>query len=116
MLQEAAMARYPKLQSMAYGLLLTAGCASTMSPEARLRNEVFWDAARECESRYRTLHLDRIDIGGGISMHADAETRSELEPFLQCYRQGVRDRVEQRRHAGLQVPDTLAEEPTAEID
>jgi hypothetical protein len=110
------MTRYPKLQSMAYGLLLTAGCASTMSPEARLRNEVFWDAARECESRFHTLHLDRIDIGGGITMHADAETRSELEPFLQCYRQTVRDRVEQRRQAGLPIPDTLTEEPTAEID
>jgi hypothetical protein len=100
---------------IAGGLLLVPGC-STMTPEARLRNELFWEAAKECETRYRTLHLDNIDTGGGISMHADAETRSELEQFRRCYRQGVKDRVERRRQAGLPVPDELNEEPTAEID
>jgi hypothetical protein len=100
---------------IAGGLLLAPGC-TTMTPEARLRNEVFWEAAKECENRYRTLHLDNIDTGGGISMHADAETRSELQPFLRCYRQAVKDRVEGRRQAGLSVPDELNEEPTAEIE
>jgi hypothetical protein len=96
-------------------LLLAAGCA-TMTPEAWLRNELFWDAARECESRYRTLHLDRIDADGGITMHADAETRSELQPFTACYRQAVRVRIEERRRAGLPIPETLSQEPTVELD
>lgn len=95
---------------------LVAACAATMSPGARLRNEVFWEAARQCENRYRTLHLDKIDIDGGISMHADAESRSEIEAFKKCYRQAVNDGVEQRRRAGLPIPDELTAEPTVELD
>lgn len=95
---------------------LVAGCAATMSPEARLRNEVFWEAATRCESKYRTLHLDRIDIDGGITLHADAETRSELQPFKECYRKAVSDRVEQRRRAGLPVPAELTVEPSVDLD
>jgi len=30
-------------------LIGLSGC-TTMTPEARIRNEVFWDAAKECES------------------------------------------------------------------
>jgi hypothetical protein len=95
---------------------LVAGCAAAMSPGVRLRNEVFWQAATQCENRYRTLHLDRIDTGGGISLHADAESRSELQPFEKCYRQAVNGLVEQRRGAGLPIPDELTVEPTVELD
>ena len=97
-------------------LTLATGCAATMSPGARLRNEVFWEAATQCENRYRTLHVGQIDIGGGISLHADAESRSELEPFKKCYRQAVSDRIEQRRRAGLPIPDELTVEPTVDLD
>jgi nucleotide-binding universal stress UspA family protein len=96
-------------------LIGLSGC-TTMTPEARIRNEVFWDAAKECESQYHSLHLDNVDPGGHLTMHADAETRIELAPFRKCYREAVRTRVEQRRRAGEPVPDTLLEEPTAEID
>ncbi|HMB86260.1 MAG TPA: hypothetical protein VNQ72_14930 [Candidatus Dormibacteraeota bacterium] len=96
-------------------LIGLSGC-TTMTPEARIRNEVFWDAAKECESQYHSLHLDNIDPGGHLTMHADAETRMELAAFRKCYREVVRTRVEQRRRAGEPVPDTLLEEPTAEID
>src|SRR5262245_12690475 len=96
--------------------MLIAGCTATMSPGARLRNEVFWDAAVECESRYRTLHLDQIDVGGGITPHADAESRSEIQQFTNCYRSAVNQRIEQRRQAGLPIPDELATEPTVELD
>ena len=95
---------------------LAVGCAATMAPGARLRNEMFWEAATECENKYRTLHLDRIDIDGSISMHAEAESRSELEPFKKCYRQAVNDRVDQRRRAGLPIPDELTADPTVELD
>ena len=95
---------------------LVAGCAAAMSPGARLRNEVFWEAATQCENRYQTLHLDRIDTGGGISLHADAESRSELQPFATCYRQAVNDLVERRRRAGLPIPDELTVEPTVELN
>jgi len=97
------------------GLCLISGCA-TITPEARLRNEIFWDAAVECESRYRTLHLDQIDSDGNVTMHADAESRHQLRPFIECYQKGVQARIAQRRQAGLPVPDTLNQEPTAEVD
>ncbi len=95
--------------------LIAAGC-ETMTPDARLRNEVFWDAARECESRFRTLHLDKIDAGGNVTMHADAESRMDLRPFNECFRAAVRARVEDRRRAGLAVPETLEQEPSADLD
>ena len=99
----------------AMALLWLSGCI-TMTPEAQIRNEVFWDAAKECESRYHTLHLDNVDAGGHLTMHADAETRIELAPFRSCYREAVHARVEERRRTGAPVPDTLLEEPTADID
>jgi len=109
------MGRHAGVRWLVATVLLGSGC-ETMSPDAKLRNELFWAAATQCESKFRTLHLDRIDIGGGITMHADAESRQELAPFLACYRQGVKDRIEQRRQAGLPIPDTLNQEPTADID
>jgi hypothetical protein len=60
--------------------------------------------------------LDKIEGDGGISMHADAESRSELQAFTKCYRQAANDRVEQRRRAGLPIPDELTVEPTVELD
>jgi hypothetical protein len=97
------------------GLLFLAACA-TMTPEARVRDEIFWDAAKECESRYRTLHVDRIDSDGSVTAHTDAESRMDLASFSTCYRQGVETRVERRRQAGLPVPEGLNQELTVEID
>ena len=106
----------PRLRALAAGsLLLVAGCV-TMTPEAKLRNEVFWEAAKECEGRYRTLHLDNIDPSGGITMHADAETRAELAAFKQCYAKAVQTRVDARRKAGEPVPPELLEEPSVSLD
>jgi hypothetical protein len=97
------------------GLSFFPGCA-TMTPEARLNGEIYWEAAKACESRHRTLHVDRIDPDGSVTMHADAESRQDLQAFTECYRKGVRAGAEKRRQAGLPVPETLNQEPTAEID
>ena len=40
----------------------------------------------------------------------------ELPAFITCYRDGVRASVDQRRQAGLPVPDTLNQDPSADID
>jgi len=88
----------------------------TMTPEARLRDEIYWDAAKACESRYRTLHLDRMDTEGNLSAHADADTRHELGPFVECYRQGLRTQVEQRKREGRPLPEALNQEPTIDLD
>jgi hypothetical protein len=97
------------------GLLLLVGCAS-MTPKARLAHELYWDAAKACEARYHTLHLDTIDQDGSVSMHADADSRSEYRPFVACYQEEVRARIEKQRQAGLPVPETLNREPTVELD
>ena len=106
---------HPRLGLGILALLVAAGC-ETATPDARLRHEVFWDAAKACESRYRTLHIDRIDSDGNVSLRADAESRAELPAYTECYRNGVRAQIESRRKAGLTIPDMPAEEPTADLD
>jgi hypothetical protein len=96
-------------------LLFFPACGS-MTPEKRIADEIYWEAAKECESRHRTLHLDRIDSEGNVSVHADAESRIELPAFNTCYQRAVRARAEKRRQADLPVPDTLNLEPTADLD
>lgn len=96
-------------------LLFAHGC-ETMTPDAHLRSEIFWEAAKACESRFRTLHIDRIDLEGNVSLRADAESRVELPAFNRCYREGLRTRIEERRRAGLAVPEMPAEEPSADLD
>ena len=108
-----------RLVIAALGIALTVlGCAST--PESRLRDEVFldvyWTAARECEDRYRTLHVDRIALDGGLSVSADANSRIDAAGFRECYWTGVPRHVERRRSAGLAVPDTINLHPGIDID
>ena len=95
---------------------LAQGCATTNTPENRVKREIYWEAAVECESRYRTLHLDQVDTDGTASMHADAESRHELPPFIACYQKAVQSRIAQRRSAGLPIPEDFNEHPTAEVD
>jgi hypothetical protein len=102
------------------GLLIIAGCAAATTPEARLRNEVlldvYWDAARECERRYSTLHVASMSTEGDLSLRADAESRSEAAPFRECYRHGVTVRLERRRAAGLPMPEHVNTDPSVDID
>jgi hypothetical protein len=98
--------------------LAAQACAST--PESRLRDEVsldvYWTAARECESRHRTLHMVRLMADGALSLSADANSRIDAAGFLECYWQGVQARVERRRGAGLPVPDGINLRPDVDID
>jgi len=56
-------------------------CASSTT-DTRIAGGIYWKAAKACEPRYRTLHLDRIDSDGNASMHADADSRMELPVFI----------------------------------
>jgi hypothetical protein len=102
------------------GLIIIAGCATLTMPEARLRNEVlldvYWGAARECERRYSTLHVESMSAEGDLSLRADADSRSEAAPFRECYRHGVATRLERRRAAGLPVPEHPNTDPTVDIN
>ena len=56
------------------------------------------------EEIVRPFDVIGIDVDGTISLRANAESRAELRPFLECLRQAVRSRVERRRQAGEPVP------------
>jgi len=81
----------------------------------RLRGDLFWDAARECD-HFGTLSVTGIDTGGTVSLRANADSRAEFRPFMECFRHAVGARIERRRQAGEPVPPELLTEPTAEID
>jgi hypothetical protein len=57
-----------------------------------------------------------MDTEGNVSAHADADTRHEIGPFVECYRQRLRVRVEQLKQQGRPVPEALNQEPTIDID
>lgn len=93
-------------------------CASTS--ETRTQNEfffdVYWTASRDCESQYRTLHVERIAPDGGLSVSAYADSSINNQRFRECYWTGVAARVERRRTAGLPVPADVNLHPDIDID
>ena len=95
--------------------LACVACAS-MTPDQKIRNDLYWDTAKDCEGRFRTLHLDRIDPEGNVSLHDDAESPQELPGFNACYRAAVKKQVERRKQGGLAIPAGLNEERTANLD
>ena len=97
-------------------VLLLAGCATAMTPEQKMLHEIFVEVAYQCESRFHTIHVDQVDLEGGLKIHADADSRTEYRPFVACYTDGLKARAETRRKAGQQVPDALTREPDVELD
>ena len=87
-------------------VLLLAGCA--MTPEGRLRyalvTDVYWDAARECEHRFRSLHLKNLGVNGDLDLDVDAGQTQDVPYFTKCYWEAIETRVEKRRAAGLPIP------------
>jgi len=106
----------PKLIRAAHGwvvALLVVGCATT--PEDRLRyalaTDVYWDAARECESRFRSLHRKTVAVNGNLDLDVDAGQTHEVPYFAKCYWEGIAARVEKRRAAGLPMPEPFELKP-----
>ncbi|MFI5279790.1 MAG: hypothetical protein ACHQU1_04800 [Gemmatimonadales bacterium] len=95
--------------------LTVAGCV-TLTPEQTLSHELFVDASRQCESRYHTIHVDLVHIDGSLDISAEAESRSEYQPFVACYREALKAYADARRKAGLPVPETLMEEHDVDLD
>jgi len=97
--------------------VLAAACAGVaMTPEQKIVHEVFMDVAYKCESRYHTIYVDSIDRDGGLQIHADADSRTEYRPFVTCYTDGLKARVEAMRKAGQPVPEALTREPDVVLD
>jgi hypothetical protein len=99
-------------------VLLAMGCAT--SPEMKLRNqmvaEIYWDAARACESRFSMLHLDRVGMEGDVTVGVEAVQTQEVPRFAECYWQGIGQRVERRRQANLPLPDPFNLKPAVDYD
>jgi hypothetical protein len=93
-------------------------CASMSdsSSSSELFLDLYWTASRQCEARYRTLHVDSIGVDGSLSLRADAESRGELASFRDCYWKAVRERADQRGAAGSTLPDNINLQPDVEID
>ncbi len=78
--------------------------------------EIFFDAARECEGRFRSLHIQSVDVEGDLALNVDAGQSQEVPAFRQCYWQAIGQRVEHRRQAWLPVPDSLKLTPSVDYD
>ncbi|HTY79727.1 MAG TPA: hypothetical protein VMI34_18020 [Candidatus Bathyarchaeia archaeon] len=96
--------------------LFLAGCATALTPEQKILHAVFVDVAHGCQSRYHTIHVDQVDLEGGLKIHADADSRSEYRAFVNCYVEGLKARAEAHRHAGQEVPEALLRTPDVELD
>jgi hypothetical protein len=96
--------------------LSLASCAMALTPEQKMLHELFVEAALQCESRYHTIHVDQVDLDGGVKIHAAADSRTEYRAFVTCYGESLKARAEARRKAGLDVPDALTREPDVELD
>ena len=97
-------------------LILGIGCAASMTPEQKAVHEIFVEVAHQCQSRYHTIHVDLVDLEGGLKLHADADSRSEYRAYVACYVDGLKARAEARRKSGLSVPEALTREPDVELD
>jgi fluoride exporter len=98
------------------GALLAAGCATNMTPAQKMAHEIFVQVASHCESRYHTIHVDQIDLEGGLKIHADADSRTEYRAFVTCYVEGLKARAEERRKAGQPELEGLTHAPDVELD
>lgn len=97
-------------------LLLGMGCAANMTPEQKATHEIFVETAHHCESRFHTIHVDQVDLEGGLKIHADADSRTEYRAFVACYVEGLKARAEARRKSGQPVLEGLTREPDVELD
>ncbi|MGH7407488.1 MAG: hypothetical protein ACREKF_05710 [Candidatus Methylomirabilales bacterium] len=82
--------RTVSLPLLAGFVLLVAACAS-VTPEEEARHTLFWDAARECEARYRTIRVRYVDPDGKVWIYDYAQ--AEVPEFLACYRKRAREKI-----------------------
>jgi len=88
--------------------VLGAGCV-TLTPEQKLAHQIFVETAYRCESRYHTIHVDQIDLEGGLQVHADADSRGEYRAFVACYHEGLQAQADGDGYAGK--PSEASHEP-----
>ena len=96
--------------------VLIAGCATAASHEHAAHMDVYFSAARECERRNLTVHVERVFQNGDVAIYTDQDTRIEVARFINCYRETIRRNVDTFRQAGRPLPETINLEPEVDID
>lgn len=79
-------------------LLVAGGCAATGA------FGIYWDAARECEGRYRNVRVKHIDPNGDLAVSEELDVPKDFPAFSQCYRDEIGKavlRLEQRGSPSL---------------
>ncbi len=80
-------------------------------PAPSLVTEVYWDAARECEHRFRSLHLKSVGVNGDLDLDVDAGQTHDIPYFAKCSWTAIEARVDKRRAAGLPMPEKFELHP-----
>jgi len=96
--------------------LLLGGCATTASHEHAAHMDVYWSAARDCERRNLTVHVERVFQNGDVAIFTDQDTRIEVSRFITCYHDGIRRNVDVLRGVGRSLPDAINLHPEVDID
>jgi predicted aspartyl protease len=68
-------------------LLFTTACA-TFTPDQQAREAAVWEAARQCQSQFPSIQLDRVDHYGRL--HYTYYSSADVEGFSACYRERIR--------------------------
>ena len=70
----------------------------------------------QCEALYTTMHVERIASDGGRSVAASSDSRTQAQPFRECYWKSVAELAEKRALPGLAVPADFHTHPDIDID
>src|SRR5215470_2592048 len=97
-------------------VLAVGGCATLSTEENAAHMDVYYAAAKACERRNLTVHIERVHHNGDLSIYTDADSRSEVASFTNCYHEGIQRNVEAFRKAGRPLPETMNMHPDIDLD
>jgi len=97
-------------------VLALSGCASLSPEEHTAHMDVYFAAARACERRNLTVHVERVHHNGDLSIFTDQDTRIEVASFTACYHEGIKRNIEALRKAGQPLPEALNMRPDIDLD
>ena len=97
-------------------MLALGGCVSLASEEHAAHLDVYFTAARECEWRNLTVHVERVFQNGDLAIFTDQDTRIEVSRFITCYHEGIQRHAEALRKAGRALPNEMNLHPEVDLD
>jgi hypothetical protein len=73
------------------------------------------DIARACDAQFPSVQMARVGADGSLSVDVQADQTQDVRGFARCYWQGIAQRVEHRRQAGLPLPDPFDLKPSVDV-